>query len=202
MKSSYGNDNLKKVNKMTVLSLLTAAVFALQVICTFIKFGPFSITLALTPILVGGALYGVGAGAFLGGMFGLVVLITGLLSWDGGTVLFLMSQNAVATVLICLVKGIAAGAAAALVYRAVAKKNSLAGAVCASVVCPVVNTGIFIVMMMLCFMNTLSSWAGGANMMYYIIFGLCGLNFLVELVTNLVLSSAINRILSVRSIKG
>ena len=103
MRSSYGNTQTQKVNRMTVMALLTAAVVALQIICTFIKFGPFSITLALTPILVGGALYGVGAGAFLGGVFGAVVLFTGIAGWDGGTVLFLMGQNWFATMLICLV---------------------------------------------------------------------------------------------------
>lgn len=199
MRSSYGNGQTQKVNRMAVTALLTAAVVALQILCTFIKFGPFSITLALTPILVGGALYGVGAGAYLGGVFGAVVLLTGMAGWDGGTVLFLMGQNALATILICLLKGIAAGAAAAAVYKAVAGKNTLTASIAASAVCPIVNTGLFIAMMALFFMPTLTAWAGGANMIYYILIGLCGLNFVAELLVNLVLSAAINRIVSVRN---
>ena len=198
MRSSYGNRQTQTVNRMTVMALLTAAVVALQIICTFIKFGPFSITLALTPILVGGALYGVGAGAFLGGVFGAVVLLTGIAGWDGGTVLFLMGQNWFATMLICLLKGIAAGAAAAAVYKAVSKKNALAASVAASAVCPIVNTGIFVTMMALFFMPILAAWSDGANMIYYILFGLCGLNFVAELCVNLVLSTVINRIVTVR----
>ena len=88
---------------LTGISILAAIVVVLTILCTFIKFGPFSITLALAPIIIGSALYGKKAGAVLGGVFGLVVIITGLLGFDGGTVLYLCSQNAIATVLICLV---------------------------------------------------------------------------------------------------
>jgi hypothetical protein len=44
-------------------------------------------------------------------------------------------------------------------------------------------------------MSTLESWASGENMMVYIIFGLTGMNFLVELVSNLALSTGIARII-------
>lgn len=187
-----------KVQRMTGIAILTAIIVVVQIICTFIKFGPFSITLALAPIIIGAAVYGVGTGALLGGVFGLVVLITGILGWDGGTVMFLMGMNPVATVLICIVKGAAAGLAAGAVYAAIAKKNQLAGVITAGVVCPVVNTGLFIVGMLTFFFSTISGWAAGNDsMVQYIIFGLCGGNFLVELATNLLLATAITRIIRV-----
>lgn len=199
MKGTHGSANLQKVNRMSVMALLTAAVIALQILCTFIRFGPVSITLALTPILVGGALYGIGAGAFLGGVFGLVVLITGFLGWDGGTVLFLFGQNAFATVLLCIGKGLVAGLCAALVYKLIKEKSALAASILASIVCPVVNTALFVLGMMTFFMSTLNTWAGDQNMIWYIIFGLCGINFVVELIVNLILSSTVNRIVGIRS---
>lgn len=200
MRSSYGNRQSQKVNRMAVTALLTAAVIALQIISTFVKFGAVNITLALTPILVGGALYGVGTGAFLGGVFGAITLLMGVAGWDGGTVLFLMGQNAFATVAICLIKGIAAGAAAAAVYQAVAKASNknLTASIAASIVCPIVNTAVFVGMMALFFMSALTAWANGANMMYYILFGLCGINFVIELIVNLVLSAAVNQIVLFR----
>ena len=182
---------------LTGISILTAIVVVLTVLCNFIKFGPFSITLALAPIIIGAALYGRKAGAILGGVFGLVVVITGLLGFDGGTVLFLCSQNALATVLICLVKGTAAGFLAGLTYEALAKKSRLAGVITAGIVCPVVNTGLFILGMLLCFYDVLSSWASGASLIYYLIFGLTGVNFLIELAVNLILSSTLVRIIKV-----
>ena len=184
-----------KTKRTVGIAIFSAIIVLLQIICTFIKFGPFSITLALAPIIIGAAIYGVGAGAFLGGVFGTVVLVTGLLGWDGGTVLYLMSINAVATVLICVVKGAVAGLLGGLVYRAIAARSELGGVIVAGIVCPVVNTGLFIAGMLLFFTDTLISWAGGQNLMIYLITVLTGVNFIVELAVNLILASGISRII-------
>ena len=181
--------------KMTGLAIFTAIIVVLQVLCTFVRFGPFSITLALAPIIIGTAMYGKGAGAYLGGVFGAVVLVTGLLGWDGGTVMLLMGINPLGCVLVCLLKGVAAGFFAGLFYELIAKKNDKLGVLISGVVCPVVNTGLFIVGMLVFFFDTLSGWAGGQNLLLYIIVGLTGVNFLVELAVNIVLSSGITRII-------
>lgn len=188
--SSHG-----KIQRMAGMSIFIAIVVVLTILCTFVRFGPFSITLALAPIIIGAALYGPGAGAILGGVFGFVVLLTGVFGWDGGTVMYLMSLNALGCVLICIGKGAAAGWISGLVYRLIAKKNIHLGVVVAAIVCPIVNTGIFIIGMMLFYMSTLESWAGGQAVIYYAIFGLTGVNFLVELAVNLVLSSGITSII-------
>ena len=195
--NSHSHD---KLQRMTGLSIFTAVIVVLTVLCTFVRFGPFSITLALAPIVIGAALYGPGAGAYLGGVFGLVVLLTGVFGWDGGTVMYLMSLNAVGCILICIGKGAAAGWVSGLLYRLIARKNMHLGVVAAAVHCPVVNTGIFIIGMMLFYMSTLESWAGGQAVIYYVIFGLTGINFLVELAVNLILSSGITSI--IRYAKG
>ena len=184
-----------KMQRMAGMSIFIAIVVVLTILCTFVRFGPFSITLALAPIIIGAALYGPGAGAILGGVFGFVVLLTGVFGWDGGTVMYLMSLNALGCVLICIGKGAAAGWISGLVYRLIAKKNIHLGVVVAAIVCPIVNTGIFIIGMMLFYMSTLESWAGGQAVIYYAIFGLTGVNFLVELAVNLVLSSGITSII-------
>ena len=181
--------------KMAGLAIFTAIIVVLQVLCTFIRFGPFSITLALAPIIIGTAMYGKGAGAYLGGVFGAVVLVTGLLGWDGGTVMLLMGINPVGCILICLLKGIAAGFFAGLCYELIAKKNDKVGVLVSGIVCPVVNTGLFIVGMLVFFFDTLSSWAGGQDLLFFIIVGLTGVNFLVELAVNIVLSSGITQII-------
>ena len=186
---------LGKTRRMTGLAIFTAIIVVLQVLCTFVRFGPFSITLALAPIIIGTAIYGKGAGAYLGGVFGLVVLITGLLGWDGGTVMLLMSINAVGCVLICILKGVAAGYLAGLCYDAISKKSDKVAVIVSGVVCPVTNTGLFIVGMLVFFFDTLSSWSSGQNLLMYIIVGLTGINFLVELCVNLLLSAGITRII-------
>ena len=187
-----------KTKKLTELTMLAAIVVVLTIFSTFIKFGPFSITLALVPIIIGGVLYGAEGGALLGFVFSLVVLITGLFGWDGGTVMMLIGIRPLAAILICLLKGTLAGWAAALVYRAVAGKNGKLAVVLASIVCPVVNTGVFIAGMLLFFTSTLESWASGQGVFYFIIFGLTGINFVVELLSTLALSSVVTAIIKYR----
>lgn len=181
--------------RLTGLAIFTALIIVLQIICTFVRFGPFSITLALAPIIIGAAMYGRKAGAYLGFVFGLVVLITGIMGWDGGVVMLMLSQNAIGCVLICLVKGMAAGWAAGIIYELLSKKNDLAAVITAGIVCPIVNTGLFIVGMLVFFMSMLTDWASGEAMLYYIIFGLTGINFVIELAVNMVLASGITRII-------
>lgn len=186
-----------RTKNMVGLAIFTAIIIVLTVICTFIKFGPFSITLALAPIIVGAAMYGCGAGAYLGFVFGAVVLITGLFGWDRGTVLYLMSLNSLATIALCIVKGAAAGLCAGAVYKLVSGKSILAGVLVAAVVCPVVNTGLFIIGMLAFFFDTLTAWAGGTALINYIIVGIVGINFIIELLVNLLLSSGIARIIKI-----
>ena len=45
--------------------------------------------------------------------------------------------------------------------------------------------------MVLFFKDTLTAWANGADLVYYIIFGLVGINFLIEFAINVILSPAI-----------
>ena len=179
--------------KLTGLALFTAIVVVLQLLGGFIHFGPFSISLTLVPIVVGAALYGWGAGAWLGFVFSMVVLFNDSAAF--------LTVNAPATILVVLVKGTAAGACAGLVYRALAKVNEWLAVICAAIVCPVVNTGLFVVGCELFFMPTISEWAAGAGFPSagnFLIFGMIGVNFLAELAINIVLSPVIVRLIRIR----
>lgn len=176
---------------LTTLGILSAVVVVLQSIAGVIKLGPFPITLAIMPIVVGGAMYGWKGGAWLGFVFGVVVLLT------DGTIPILMPINAPATILICLLKGMAAGAAAAAVYKLFENKNRWLAIIAAGIVCPIVNTSLLVVGFLLFFYDLLSEWAAGENIASYIIFGMVGLNFLVETGANLLLSTVVDRIIKV-----
>lgn len=179
----------KKTQKIAGLGLLTAIVVVLQLLGAFIHFGPFSITLVLIPIVVGAALYGKMAGAWLGLAFGITVLLSG----DAGAFLAI---NVPATIAIVLLKGMLAGLLAGLVYSLIEKKNKIAATITAAVVCPLVNTGVFLIGCSLCFMDTLKAWAGGEDVFVYMITVLVGFNFLFELGANLILSPTIIKLVS------
>jgi len=56
---------------------------------------------------------------------------------------------------------------------------------------PVANTGIFIIGMLLFFKDVLASWAGGTNLILYVLSGIVGINFVIEFAVAIVLSPAI-----------
>lgn len=165
----------------------------LQLLGSFIRFGPFSISLVLIPIVVGAAMYGTAAGAWLGFIFGLVVLLSG----DAAAFL---GVNALGTIITVIAKGTLAGLCAGLVFRALAKKNTYVAVIASAIVCPVVNTGVFLLGCLLFFMETINGWAaaaGFASAGAYMIVALVGLNFVFELLVNVVLSPVIVRIISI-----
>ena len=181
-----------KTVMLTTMGLLTAIVVVLQAMAIAIRFGVFNITLVLVPIVVGAALYGWKAGAWLGFVFGVVVLFT-----DAGAFLAI---NVPGTIITVLLKGTLAGAAAGLIYSLFSRKNDIFGVIGAGIVSPIVNTGIFLFGCLVFFYDTIAQWATGAgfeNVGIYMVTAFVGLNFVVELAINLVLSSAIVLILKV-----
>ena len=177
---------------LTGMAIFTAIVVILQFLGAFVRFGPFSISLVLIPIVVGAALYGVWAGAWLGFVFGVVVLLSG----DAGAFL---AVNVLGTILTVLLKGTLCGLCAGLVYKALSKWQ-LPAVVAAAVTAPVVNTGVFLLGCLLFFMPTITAWgqaAGFENVGRYMILGLAGGNFLFELLFNIVLSPVVVRLIKI-----
>lgn len=189
------NENAKtmsRVQRMTLLALLTAIVVVLQLLGSFIRFGQFSISLVLVPIVLGAAMLGVGAGAWLGLVFGVTVLMSG----DAAA---FFAISAVGTVVTVLAKGILAGFTAGGVYKLLEKKSVLAATIAAAVVCPVVNTGIFFLGCLLFFLDAIAEMAAGAGQsaFAFIIFVFIGGNFLFELLFNVVLAPVILRLVAI-----
>lgn len=187
----------KKIStrQMTLGAMLTALVVVLQLVGSFIRFGTFSISLVLVPIVIGAATCGPYIGAWLGLVFGAVVLIS-------GDAAFFLQFNAPATVLVVLLKGIASGLAAGFAYRALERFNRYVAVVVSAIVCPLVNTGVFLIGCMLFFVEAVSVLAEGVGFTgsttAYMFVGLAGFNFLFEMAFNLVLSPVIVRLLNIR----
>ena len=180
--------------QLTLGGLLTAMVVVLQLLGSFIHFGPFSISLVLLPIVIGAATCGPLVASWLGLSFGMTVLFSG----DAAVFLGIHELGTIATVLL---KGILCALTAALAYKALERFNLYVAVVAAAIVCPVVNTGIFLIGCRLFFWETISAWgsgAGFANPAAYALLGLVGANFLFELGFNLVLSPVVVRLLKIK----
>ncbi len=186
-------ENKKKLDtrSLVLLALLTGIAAVLTLLAAALPVYPFTLNLALVPMVIGGALLGPFAGGWLGFTFGFVVLVT------GGAAAFFVIDPAL-SVAIVLLKGTLAGVAAALGYRLLAGKNKTAAAVLAAVLCPLVNTGIFALGVLTFFLPTVRQWgaaAGFNNAVAFVFTGMVGMNILFELGVNILLSPVIVRLI-------
>lgn len=189
--------NNQKIKRMAGIALLMALVVVMQFVGGIIPpVGGFTISLVLIPIVLGAAVFGPGAGALLGATFGAVVYINCITGADpGGAMVF--QSNPVLCFLVVMGKGILAGFASGAVYKLLKDKNPYIAMILAAIVCPVVNTGIFVACMLLFFIDVLAAWAGGADVVGYILTGLILANFVPELIINVAFSPAGQRIIHV-----
>ena len=180
----------QKIKRMVTIAFLMALVFVMQLVTGMIPpIGGFSISLVLIPIVMGAVLYGPGAGALLGATFGTIVYINCVTGADpGGAMVF--QANPILCLLVVMCKGVLAGLASGLMYKLLSKWNAHVAMLCAAIVCPVVNTGFFILCMLTFFKDVLAAWAGGGDIIAYILTGLILLNFVPELILNVVFGTA------------
>ena len=177
---------------MVLGALLTALVLALQFMGATIKLGPFSVSLVLIPIVIGAVTCGKTIGAWLGFVFGFAVLLSG----DAAP---FMAVNIPGTIITVLVKGTLCGFVAGLIYQGLRKiiKNDYFSAVIAALVCPIVNTGVFLIGCKLFFMSQITKWAGGTDVGKYMILVLVGGNFLFEMAVNIIFAPVIVQLLKI-----
>ena len=181
-----------KTETMVLGAMMTALVVVLQCLATYTTFfGPFATAIGLVPIVIGAAICGVSVGAWLGLVFGVVVILT------GNAALFL-AFSIPGTVITVLTKGMACGWAAGMVHKLLAKYNKILAAVAAGLVCPIVNTGVFLLGCRIFFIGyadaiaeTIQMNVSGMELFY----ALAGANFLFEVGMNLVLSPVIVRLI-------
>ena len=183
--------NRKEQTKLLVLgAILTAVVIILQLLGAFSRIGPCSISLVLIPIVIGAAMCGVGIATWLGLVFGAVVLLSG----DATAFLQLSVFGTVVTVLL---KGALAGFLAGITFKVFNKINFYLAVLLTAIVCPVVNTGVFILGCFVFFFKDLAAWApAGQSTVAYIFLGLVGGNFIFEVLSNIILSPVITRVLN------
>ena len=182
--------------QLTYLAIMTAIVVVLQLMGSFIHLGAFSISLVLLPIVLGVVVGGPIAGLWLGLVFGATVLFSG----DAALVLGI---NAFGTILTVLLKGMLCGLLAGLVFKLLQKTNLYLATLCAAIVCPLVNTGIFLLGTRIFFWGWVTEMAQGAGSAAWtwVFVGLIGANFLFELLFNIVLSPALIRMISATNLR-
>ena len=180
------------VQKLTRMALLSSIVVVLQIVGMFAKVGELSINLSLVPVVIGAVLYGPLAGGILGLVSAVTILATGQATFFLGIHIF-------GTLLVVFAKGFLSGYCAGVIARLLARKNTWLSVFLAAAVCPIVNTGIFLIGCRLFFYRSFvvdAAAAAGRSPFLYLLVVLAGFNFLFELFMNLLLSPVIVRVLA------
>lgn len=171
--------------KITGIALFVALEIALCFITNYVQFGAININLALFPIVIGACMYGPWIGLILG-------LINGVITIFAPATLAFISLSPLATVFVCVFKTSLAGFLAGLFFKLIAKKNGMIALFVAAITVPVVNTFIFIIGSYLFFADLFSSInTEGKNLFVFLVTTFIGLNFLIEILSNLVIDPAI-----------
>lgn len=184
---AYKNKYTPDVYKLTSLAILTALVFLLQFFVK-IPLGTFNVSVSLTVIVIGAAMFGFVGGAWLGAVSAVAILL------NGDAALF-FGFNVFFTIFIVMLKGIMSGIAAAGAFELLKKVNLYLAVTVSAIIAPIVNTGIFFLGSVVFFLPNIKELAGTQNAITFILTAFIGLNFIVELILNIVLIPLILRLL-------
>ena len=180
---------LKRIVSIGLLTALTAVFSMIKIPVA----STATVTLVLPIVVIGAALYGPIVGAWL-------TVIPTITSFGEAT-LFL-TYSPVGTGLTLFLKGILAGLCAGLIYKALSKKHPLGAVTCAAVVAPVVNSGVFVLGCYVFIWDELMALAEANGVgIAVLLLGLVVVNFVIELILNLVLCPTILRVIQLVSKK-
>ena len=176
----------KRIDTKTIVlaGLLTTLTILLQFLSSIIPTG-VNLNLALVPITLGAVLLGPYVGAFLGLVCGGVILLS------PNTVTVFMSISPLGTFLACLLKTTVAGLLAGFAAKALKNKNDFLSVIVASIIVPLVNTLIFALVTYFFFLEEL-----GLSDFWSIFTVLIGLNFIFEIITNVIISPTTYKVIS------
>lgn len=175
----------KQTRQIAGIGILVALAVVLQLISNYVPM-QISPTLSLIPIVLAAIIYGIPGGAIVG-------FVVGALTLAAPSTSAFFSVSPIWTVVTCLLKMTAAGAISALVFLPFKKRAFPVGVVIASLIAPLVNTGIFTIFSFTIFKDFFANMANdyGSNLPYFFFIVVIGVNFLVEFSINAVLSPAI-----------
>ena len=184
-------------------TMLVALTVVLQLTAGLVKVGTITFTFVLIPLVIGAVLHGVRGGFIVGTAFGATVFVQSLTGMEPFGA-FLLNINWFYTFLAIVGRCVVLGILVALVNKALSKTglHSYLTSLISSIAAPVINTGIFLLLFSTLFNDVLMGMVpeDGAGVINYIIFGLVGLNFLIEFGTTVILCPPI--IMALKTLKS
>ena len=193
------NSKFFTTKNVALLGILTALVIVLQLFASAIPMFGVTLNFSLLPIALAGILLGWAGGAFVGFVCGVVVFITmAVLGQEPSTAYFFQTDPVILTVM-CIGKTTVAGTVSGLLNKFISKYNSQIAVGVSSIIIPIINTSIYmlgIVLMKESASQFLGLDSSSAGLVFAVVFGLIWLNFLLEMVINIIFAPLIYRVLN------
>ncbi len=192
----------KKTLKMVQLALFAAIILLMTFTpLGYIRTPGLEITLLVIPVTVGAVILGPGAGAILGGVFGVTSFIQCFGMSPFGTAL--LSISFVGTLVLCLVPRVLMGWLAGLVYKGMKKvdKTNVFSHAAANLAGPLLNTLFFMTALIAIFFNTeyiqgFVTATGATNAFHFVIL-FVGLNGLLEALICFVVGTSVSKAIEI-----
>ncbi len=194
------NNKFFTAKNVALLGILIAIVIVLQLFASAIPMFGVTLNFSLIPIALAGIIMGWIGGAIVGFSCGLVVFITMAVLGQEPSTAFLFQTNPVILTLMCIGKTTVAGIVSGLLYKLISKKNSALAVGVASIIIPIVNSGVYMLGIVLMkesaaqFMGLTSS---SASVVFSVVFGIIWLNFVLEMAINTIFTPIIYRVIRV-----
>lgn len=190
----------KKQHSKTLRMAQTAILIALTLIFSLpplgtVRLGPIEMTLAPIPVAIGAIVLGPGAGALLGGVFGVGSFLQCII---GSSVFgaFLLSLNWFTTLVVCMLPRILCGWLSGLLYRALQKidRTRIASYFAASLSTALLNTLFFVLGILAFFWHSdaftfqMNEWGMSTDTLWLFLVALVGINGVVEAIVNFIVA--------------
>ena len=189
----------EKILRMVRIALLMALEVVLTLLYIPTPISTINLNFGLIPIVIAAIFLGPLAGMLVGCVSGVVTAIQ-VVTVPSLFYTFLVTVNPIAACAISVLKTALAGLLIGLVYKAMSKGNYIT----ASALCPVINSGIFALGMFAFFGDALLADATlstfGSGLIAIVLFGLIGVNFIVEFIVTTLLSPALCKTLTAAKI--
>ena len=175
---------------IATVGVLTAIEIVLQVIGNYVAPGGFtSLNFSLIIISLGAILYGPVVGGFLGFVSGTMTILA------PSTLSYFYSISPLGTILTCLLKTTLAGVLAGLIMMIFKKYDKkTAGSIVASILVPIINTGVFAIFCLVFFMDRLTE-INPNNIASALFLGMIGFNFIFEILTTSIVTPSLTKIM-------
>lgn len=181
-----------KTAMLTRFALLAAVILVMSYTpLGYLNLGLFLVTFLTIPVIVGAVLFGSGAGAFAGLVFGLTSFAKAFGSTMGAS---LLAINPVYTFILCVVPRVIEGYLCGMIFSVLNKNkdDKLWKVALSSFSCPVLNTVLYMGTLVLLFGNSdyIQGLMGGKSVLMFIV-GFVGVQAVVEAVVCTIIGTVI-----------